>query len=335
MQITQIAPDKGHTGGRTLVEIRGTGFREPGEPDPGVFPAVLKPSMQVFFGDTPALDVAVESTECVFAVSPPCPIPMIYGAGKDDLPFPAKVSITVKNLDDDGNPISGEEATVEDAFEYLRPDLSKPIHAWSVVVTMLYQLKLQIHPNVTYAVHSDFGGFGNAINLAYTATLPGLVILSVAFRDSEIRRQGPKEVPAKNSGEAVRKNEGLEQDVLFEILGVANDMDELGALMLTTRMFFQNNNKLLVRRNPTDPSAGYIGYTVEFSWGNEMRLATTDSNANLANFTISAAIRNVVLEEMPGLPEAGTTHTATGSAHEGASAPIYTVETVEILKEKL
>lgn len=336
MVISQISPARGHTGGRTLVEIRGSGFREPSPPPPGVYPAPPPPpSVQVLFGGVPALDVAVESSECVFAISPPCPLPMVHGPGRDDLPYPATVDIEIANLDDDGNVIAGEQAVVPSAFEYLRPDLGRPTHGWSVVDAFLYNLKLQIHPNVTYAVHADFGGFGGAINLAYTASLPGLVILSVAIRDSEIRRQGPTQVASADPDKTVRKQEGLEVDMLFEILGVSNNMRELGSLLITSRMFFQKNKELLVPRNPLDPSAGFIPYVMEFSWGNEMRVTTADSNANLANFTISAAIRNVVLEEMPGLPEEGTTASAVGVAHEGAIAPTYKVQEVEIQRTRL
>lgn len=335
MNITLISPTKGHTGGRTLVEIKGTGFREPSPPVEGVYPVEPSPpSVRVLFGGVPAIDVAVESTSCVFAVSPMCELPMASGPDGDDLPFPATVDITVENIDDDGNLIPGEQVVVPNAFEYLRPDLNQHSHGWSVMQRFYTMLKLQIHKNVSYAVHSDFGGFGSQINLAYTARLPAIMVLAAAFRDSEIRRQGPQLVKSNTADQSVRKQELLELDLLLELLGVSDSPDELGKLLLLTRAFFQKNKTVRVPRDPLDPSAGTIEYTLDFSWGTEMRVTMADANSNLANFTVSCGIRNILLEEMPCMAPDGTTRTADGVAHEGSTAPIHIVDEIDIAKER-
>jgi hypothetical protein len=84
--IDSVKPARGHTGGRTLVEITGSGFRTPPEPDlnyQGVLPA--PPTLvRVMFGDTPARKVVVAGEDLLWAESP--------------IHDPGEVDVTVQNL---------------------------------------------------------------------------------------------------------------------------------------------------------------------------------------------------------------------------------------------
>jgi hypothetical protein len=85
--IESVSPARGHTGGRTLVEIQGSGFREPPAPDlthQGELPAPPS-TVRVLFGETPARSVAVAGSDLLFVETP--------------IHDPGTVDVTVQNLD--------------------------------------------------------------------------------------------------------------------------------------------------------------------------------------------------------------------------------------------
>lgn len=84
--ITAVLPGKGHTGGQTLIEIRGTGFTLTPDP-PDVIPAPeMPPRVLVLFGGIPATEVGVIDDGTLYCVTP------IHDAGL--------VDVTVQNLDE-------------------------------------------------------------------------------------------------------------------------------------------------------------------------------------------------------------------------------------------
>lgn len=337
--ITLIEPAQGHTGGRTVVEIQGTGFMLPLDPPAGVFPVVEPPpSVAVFFGGEPALDVAVESDTVCFAVSPICPLPMTGGQGKNDLPFPAVVTITLQNLDAQGAAVPGELATAATPFEYLRPDLSKESHGTITLACFIEELRRQVTPGVDHAVHSDYSDNGaTELNLAYLPPMPALVILSMAFLDAVGRPQGAQASPMTTSGNFARRREPVVLDVEMDILGISNDPTELKNLLFATRTFFQINPELRVPRNITDPSQGIVKYTLDFAFGDPMTVTAgaQETNSNLMNFSLKCAIRGLTIEQMPGLPEQGTTDTPATLAHAGTVGVTHEDDQVEVEMERL
>jgi hypothetical protein len=338
--ITRLSPTLGHTGGRTLVEIEGSGFALPSEPPAEEIPVPDPvPSVAVMFGGVPALDVAVESDTIVFALTPICPLPMTSGPGSNDLPFPATVDVVVQNLDVNGDPMPGEVVTAAAAYEYRRPDLSQENHATTTVRALIEELRRQILPVVDYAVHTDYADNGaTEINLAYLATMPALVILNLRFPDAAVgRRQGVQAAKMTLEGVFARRREPVTVDAVMELLGVADNDTELQGLMVATRLFFQKNPTLSVPRNPLGPSAGTIAYTLDFQFGDPMTLTVSGSgaNSNLLTFSLGCAIRGIVLEEMPGLPEQGIVGTPAGLAHEATRAVTEVADEIDLEREKV
>jgi hypothetical protein len=68
--ITSVTPGEGHTGGKTLVELVGTGFRLPADP-PATGPAPAPPpSVRVKFGGREATEVQVWSETRLYCLTP-------------------------------------------------------------------------------------------------------------------------------------------------------------------------------------------------------------------------------------------------------------------------
>lgn len=68
--IANVTPAEGHTGGRTLVEITGTGFRLPTSPAPTGPTSAPPPSVRVTFGTVAASNVAIFSSTLLSCLTP-------------------------------------------------------------------------------------------------------------------------------------------------------------------------------------------------------------------------------------------------------------------------
>lgn len=96
--ITSVTPELGHTGGRTVVEIIGTGFREPPDP-PATGRAPKPPRMaRVLFGGVPGFDVEVFGPDLIHCRSP--------------IHDPGTVDVTVQHLGE----IPAQLVTAEEPF---------------------------------------------------------------------------------------------------------------------------------------------------------------------------------------------------------------------------
>lgn len=344
--ITSIAPARGHTGGRTLVEITGTGFALPPDPpDTGIAPAPA-PSVAVTFGGVAALEVAVESDTVVFALSPISPATSM--TTKDQLDIgPGFVDIVVQNLDADGEAIDGESVTAADAFEYVRPDLSQESIATIAIARLIEELRRQILPNVDFAVHTDWSdNDGNSLNLAYLPTLPALLLTDIEFPLSAMQIQGHQAIDYGDGRFAVMREPTL-VDITCVVLGVAETMVEVGNLMTQVMLFWKKNNVLQVPRSPAQTysedrasyipanwTGGALDCPLENMVAEPVRITVQGSNTNLKTFAFAAAVRRVPIEDAPGLPTEGTSETPAAVAHESILGMTTEADDVTIARQR-
>lgn len=340
--ITSIAPARGHTGGHTLVEIIGSGFAlPPAPPDTGVVPAPA-PSVSVTFGGVPALDVAVESSTTLFAVSPISPATSLDKNGSIDI-GPGFVNIVLQNLDENGEAIDGESVTATDAFEYVRPDVSVESHATIAIARLMEEMRRQIHPRVDFAVHTDWSdNDGNNLNLAYLPQLPALLLTDIEFQASPYGAQGPQEADY-GDGRFGSLREPDTVDASLVILGVAETVVEIGNLMTNVIKFFKKNSVLQVPCNPAEAYAadrasyipsnwvgGIVEYPLEHVVAEPVRLTVQGQNTNIKMFAYAVAVRRITLDDTPGLPTEGTTETPAGVPHEAVIGMTTVVDDVSL-----
>lgn len=321
-----------------MVEIRSTGLNLPAPPPPtGVAPDPI-PSVSVTFGGAPALDVAVQSSTLLYALTPISPAYTVLPTGARDW-GPGLVDVVVQNLDPlTGLPVPGEAVTLTAAYEYRRPDLSRESHATTAFGRLLEELARQVCPTVDYARHTDWTDGGATIDFGQVAKMPALLVVDLTFEDSVQHPQGPQEVDY-GDGHWARTREPDAVDAIGTILGVAESTVEIQNMVLGARKFFKKNALLQVPRSSTslnvaegryDQSGGTVGYTMEMQITDAAKFTAGGNNSNLKTFAFAFAIRGILVEDWPGVVEQGVSDTPAGVAHEGTIGITTTADEVDL-----
>lgn len=287
--ITSVTPSTGPTGGRTLVEVLGSGFRMPPAP-PASGPTLLpRPTVEVRLGGKRAEDVRVRAPERLSFLTP------AHDAGVMD--------VVVRNLNDDGAPISGEEATLPGAFSYEATRLAIESDLTRLVRMLLRELKRQVHPNVSLTVHTDFDAeTGDELHLTELASLPGLVLVDPELSENRFYSLNQaQEVPA-GDGTAVRRRAPYTVDLGFTLVGVADHTTELVNLMSAVELFFHRNKYLEMDRDAADPLGGRVRYEMDFTPDGDLRVTTQPNESNVRSFSGSFVVRGFDLEDLAGVP---------------------------------
>ena len=340
--VSSLLPAVGHSGGRTIVAIQGGPFPLPAPPPVnGVAPDPI-PTVAVTFGGVPALDVAVESSTLVYALTPISPAYTVVEGGARDW-GPGFVDVTVQNLDPlTGLPVPGESVTLPSAYEYRRPDLSRESHTTTAFGRFLEELARQVCPTVDYARHTDWSDGGATVDLGQIAKMPALLVVDVTFEDSVQHPQGPQAVDY-GDGNFARTREPDAVDAIGTVLGVAESVVEIQNLMVGTRLFFKKNPLLQVPRSSTaldiaaghyDQSEGTIGYTLQMQITDAAKLTAGGNNSNVKTFAFLFAIRGILVEDWPGVVEQGVSDTPAGVAHENTVGITTTADTVELATQR-
>jgi hypothetical protein len=303
--IDSLAPATGPTGGRTLVDVLGSGFRLP-PPPPAEGPVPpTGPTVAVRVGGQPALDVDVLASDRLTFLAPP------GEAGPAD--------VVVQNLDDAGEPIAGEEATAPAAFTYVQPRLAVESDLTRLVRTLLRELKRQVHPNVSLTVQTDFDAqTGDELHLTELASLPGLVLVGPELTENRFYSLNrPPELPV-GDGTAVRRRVPYTVDLGFTLLGVADHTTELLNLMAATELFFHRNKYLEMDRDAGSPIAGRVRYEMDFTPDGDLRVTSQPNESNVRSFSGSFVVRGFDFEDLAGV------------AGDGAFARTAPVETAHL-----
>jgi hypothetical protein len=286
--IDSISPATGPTGGLTLVDVVGSGFRLPLAPPASGPTPPPRVTVEVLINGRRARDVQVLAADRLTARTPP------GDAGV--------VDVIVRNLDDTGAPIPGEEATLPSAFTYEAPRLAVESDLTRLVRTLLRDLKRQVHPNVSLTVQTDFDAeTGDELHLTELASLPGLVLVGPDLRENRFYSLNrPPEVPA-GDGTAVRRRVPYTVDLGFTIVGVADHTTEILNLMAATELYFHRSKNLEMDRDPANPGAGRIRYEMDFTPDGDLRVTSQPNESNVRSFSGSFVIRGFDLEDLAGV----------------------------------
>lgn len=296
--VTSLNPSTGPTGGRTLVDVEGAGFRLPPPPPPSGPTPPPRPTVEVLVGGHEATEVRVRTTDRLTFISP------IGDAGPAD--------IVVRNLDDAGDPIAGEESTLAGGFTYRLPPLAAESDLARLVRTLLRELKRQVLPNVSLTVQTDFDAqTGDELHIAELASLPALVLVGPELREDRFYSLNQLSEGAGASGTILRRRVPYTVDLAFTLIGASDHTVELLNLMAATELFFHKNKFLEMPRDPSSALAGRVRYEMDFAPDGDLRVTSQASESNVRSFSGSFVIRGFDLEELAGLPgDAVTEQTA-------------------------
>jgi hypothetical protein len=288
--LQEVTPARGPTGGGTLVVVRGADFRLAAPT--AASGAISGNTVEVLVGGQPAPDVEVVAADTLAFRAPP------HDAGAADL--------TVRNLDDYGHLIPGEEATLPAGFTYVVPGLAVESELTRLVRSLLRELKRQVHPNVSLTVQTDFDAdTGDELHLAELAVLPGLVLTGPELRENRFYSVNALPEVSSADGTNVRRRVPYTVDLGFTIVGVADHTTELLNLMAATTLFFHRNPYLEMDRDPAESAAGRVRYEMDFRPDGDLRVTSQPNESNVRSFAGAFVIRGLDLEDLAGLPGEG------------------------------
>lgn len=292
--ITSLTPPTGPTGGRTLVEVLGSGFRLPQPPPPSGPTPPPKPTVQILVAGREATEVRVRASDRLTFISP------IGDAGTAD--------VVVRNLDDDGSPIAGEEGALAGAFTYRLPALAAESDLARLVRTLLRELKRQVLPNVSLTVQTDFDAqTGDELHIAELASLPALVLVGPELREDRFYSLNQLPEVAGGAGTVLRRRVPYTVDLTFTIVGASDHTIELLNLMAATELFFHKNKFLEMARSAVNPLSGRVRYEMDFAPDGDLRVTSQPNESNVRSFSGSFAIRGFDLEDLTGVPDDAVT----------------------------
>ncbi len=323
--LTSISPTAGHTGGKSFVELNGTGFRLPDQLDPvnGIVPEAA-PSMRVTFGASVARSVVVVSSTLAYAVTPIAN------------PTAAPVGVTVQNLDADGVAIAGEAFTLDAAWRFVRPNITDgDSDLVRLIRAFVDELTRQVIANVTWPQSTDYDeDTADTLSIAEVPKLPGLIVAATELIDNEfyaVRDPQESDDPDDPNGFVVREPP-VTVDVLFTVVGVTDNAKELLNLSATVKRFFKKNPYLTMARDPDDASKGEVSYEMDGKDAPDVKLSVDANQNNLRSFAITARIRGFDIEAMHEIREAdGTPARGAGGADESTIGIGKTLEDDPVL----
>lgn len=285
--IATVFPASGHTGGKGLCEIVGTGFGA---------------SVQVTFGGSVCPTVWAVSSTLLRVLTPRHDPSGVRSRPSPDAADLAASAVVVANLDTSGSPISGETVTKSAAYSFQRPLLDAGTYTTRAIDALLVELRRQVVANVAYNPHSDYDAeTGDGLNLIELARLPGLGLTQLRLPTSQqpADREQP-EIDIGSSMVAVRA-QPVVRDAVLTLLGVSDHSGELQALELAVKMFARDNPVLLV---PDPIGGGELEYVLDYQRGAEVTFGDR-TPGGVVWFQAEIAVRRIVETDMPGISASG------------------------------
>jgi hypothetical protein len=285
--LSNISPATGPAGGRTLVELRGSGFRLPPAPPATGFAPAPGPTVAVEVAGRLATDVRVLAEGRLTCLTP---------AGSE-----SAATVVVRNVDDSGAAIPGEEAALATGFTYALGLLTPESDLARLVRTLIRELKRQVLENVVLTVQTDYDeDTGEELHLAQIAEYPALTLVGPELaEDRFFSLNRLPEVPAGPDG-FIRRRVPYTVDLGFTLVGASDHTLELLNLMVSAQLFFHRNKFLEMDRDPTDPSAGRVRYEMDFTPDGDLKVASQPNESNVRSFSGKFVIRGFDLEDLAG-----------------------------------
>lgn len=267
------------------MQILGTNFQLPPTPPPTGKTTPPNPSVRVLFGASPAVRVDVVTDGMLHVLTP------IGDAGV--------CTVTIQNIDQNGNVVSGEQVVVPNAYTYTMPALATPTTIAEsllafVIRSLLRELKRQVLPNVVMTTNVDYDdSTSDAANIAALATVPGIVLTKPVLRENRLYSSNQ---PRQTDGaftSLVQQRPGYTVDVVFTIIGVDDKTERLLNLMQEVTNFFHQNIVLTVR-NPSDQTQS-TDYDMHIE--SPPAVVSGANSSNLGAFSGTFAVLGVTLDD--------------------------------------
>lgn len=293
--IIKVAPTSGITGGGAIVDIMTNNARLPPDPPASGYVGGSTPvTVQILFGDAVATHVQVISKGRVLCRAP-ANAPGVFG-------------VTIKNLDDSGVPIVGEEFTKANAYTYARPSLTYDPATVSdltrIVETLILNMRTEVIENVGLTTHTDFDEeTGDYVNSTKQAKLPALTLVGPDMLEN--RFYSINSIRYSGAGATVIGHRNpYTVDLQFQVIGASESTRQLIELLFATIQYFHRNGTISMLCDPDDPSLGYLTYDMDFiQEGGEPEVTSRLGISNVRSFSGTVFIRGFDLEDFRGVTD--------------------------------
>jgi hypothetical protein len=315
--LTSVTPAIALTAGGSLVTLAGSGFRV-GAPasSPALGFTTWQPTVVVLFGGVPATEVRVQADGQLTCLAPPAPESLIpKPRSKDVAPLP--VTITVLNVDDNGAPIAGEQATLSGAFSYTLPLFTAEYESdfTRSIRTLIQLMKRQLLPvEINYATQTDYDPTsGDELHVTKFARLPAIALVGpdleenrfYSTNDEPTFDDGTTEPDGEPAG-FIRTRVPYTVDVSWQVICVSNNKEELLNLMVGFVSFMHANKWLYMDRSATDPTKGQVRYELDFAPNGQPKNTTSPNTSNVVSWSANIRLRGFDIESFAGLTADGT-----------------------------
>lgn len=295
--VTTITPSTGLAFGRELVEILGQNFREPPAIPANVIPVpVAEPTVEVLFDGVLAETLEVVNGGRILVLTPP-------GRETADVSGDAApITVTVTNLDDNGDPIPGETGTNATGFTYRLPEMYSMTTLQFVVNKFIQDLKDQVHPNVMLTVHTDWDGTLDGLNIANIASFPAIVLDGPEVRQNRFySRNALTEVELEDGSEEFAiKREPRTVNLGFDILLLSDNVQEILNLAQHMTQYFHRNKYFRLPNDLANPDPNdWTEYELDYQPGGDFSWATEPNNGNIRQMRGACLIRGIDIAEGP------------------------------------
>ena len=273
--ISSVNPVTGPTAGGDVVRITGAGFAA---------------QIALLFDDVEAevLSVRDEGGISIADVRTP--------AHPD-----AVADLTIRNLDDAGAPVPGEEVVLPGAYRFLRPRIVSESDLTRLVRGLLRELKQQIIANISMTVSVDYDDTTiDGLNVVAISRLPSVVLSGPKVNENRFfsTNEPHEDVVSGVSGpELLRRRPPFTVDLSFTITAVSDRTVELLNLMAAVATFLNRNRWLDLPRDPEDENAGAVRWEMDPEGDFQTRL---DGPDDVRAFTCGFVVRGFDIDE--GLP---------------------------------
>jgi hypothetical protein len=266
-----IAPASGHSSGDDLVKIIGTDFSQ---------------KVAVRFGDFNAEIIVVRESGGLSVADVRTPSHA-----------PGFVDVTLTNLDENSEPVPGEQVVLPDAYRFLRSQITTEADLTRLVRTLLRELKKQIVENTSIAVSVDYDDTtGDGLDVVAMSKLPSLVLSGPRIEENrffsvnESREVG---VAGPYGPEIIRHRPPYTLDLNFTITVASDHTVELLNLMAAVATFLNRNRWIEMPRTPGDP-----GQPVRWEMDPDGEFRTRlDEGDDVRVFTCGLTIRGFDIDE--------------------------------------
>lgn len=323
--ITSLSPASGHTGGQTLVEIVGTNFRVPAYP-PAEGVTETPVTMRVTFGGEAGTLVGVIDEETLLVLTPSHDESGVPATSLNEAI--AASDVTVENLDDNGDPIVGESATLAEAFSFRKPVLNVPTTTERVLEELQRQLQRALPRGVelVYDPHTDYDDeTGDALNIVRFARLPGVGLTGLRTPKSQVASDRGEITVEIDDSRSVTRRAPIKRDAILTVIAASDSRHELGRLSLAIQQIFEKLTTLRIPLDIGDASRGYAEYDVIYGHGE----VTHGDRQGLGNvMAVSGELQIFGIEEtdLLGAPEVGLDGAPAWLPHEGTTGVVWKVE---------